>query len=171
MRKVTLESFCRDGEGELRGGTEAAWSHSPFRVGGFTAATNGHVMIWRATRTEDAEWPELEESGESAFPPRGQRVLAYIGRHPGASACRSKWPTAAPVHNAGKPSFHWNPARVYLPQKLRVSVNATYRDMVARFGKSIGAPVLYATPRSAMKPVAFTVGEWSGFLMPLREYA
>lgn len=170
MKKVTLESFCRDADGELRCGTEAMWSNVPFRIGRFTAATNGHILIWRRTKPEDRVWHPIEEDRKSDYPPRGPRVSAYFGRHPGADACRKPWPTNAPEPMVGKSDGLWNPQRLYFPQKLSVSVNVKHRDLIARFGKSIGAAVLYATPRSNVKPIAFTVGEWRGLLMPLREH-
>ena len=51
MRRLTLESFCRDARGELA--YQAIWSHTPFLVGGFLVATNGHVLVWKVA-TADA---------------------------------------------------------------------------------------------------------------------
>ncbi len=164
MRKISLSSFCRDASGGLV--YQAIWSHSPFLVGGFIVATNGHVLVWRTATKDDGAYPTL--ANDEKQPDRITNMVAMIARHPGWAACRKPWPTCDAVTEEG---IFYPKKRVYFPQKLRVSIDAVYRDRVARFGKSIGVPVLFATPRSATKPIAFTVGEYLGLLMPLREHA
>lgn len=167
MRKVTIESFCRDRKGHLNGWPIAQWCTSPFRIGGKTLVTNGHLLMWRSTRPEDRAWPVLTDDAEGDGVGRRGRVLKMTERHPGAAACVKPWPTSDPVKVVG-PIYPTD--RVYFPQKLRFSIDAAYRDRVAQFGKTQGVDVFYATPRSNKAPVAFVVGTWRGLLMPLWEY-
>lgn len=166
MRRLTLESFCRDAQGELA--YQAIWSHAPFLVGGFLVATNGHVLVWKVATADDRDRPKLADEPVPTGGTRCANVLKIIAQHPGAAACRKPWPTCEAIAEEG---ISYPEKRVYFPQKLRYSIDAVYRDRVARFGKSLDAEVLYATPRSATKPVAFTVGEYLGLLMPLRSHA
>lgn len=143
-----VRMFC------YRGECLYEWANAPFRFAGLLHATDGCVLVWRDATPRDGRFPEAERD----------RAGKIVSAHPGAKACRRRWPTTAARRRTH--TLHLPSHEVRFPG---MSVDAMYRDRIARLGRIVGKPVLYALPDSWDKPIYFVCGPWSGALMGLRK--
>ena len=150
---LLVRLFCRNEWGDSNWGAE--WSNTPFRYGDMLYATNGHLIVWREATRRDDRYPLLEKD----------RPKKIREGHPGAGACRRKWPSAKSTRHS------WTIFGTIYSVRVEgcrwLYINAVYRDRVASFGRKVGAPVRCAVPSDYDKPIYFVCGRWSGALMCL----